>query len=68
MKTNQYTSANVVEGKRRAGRTAGRDRKAQPETLIGAAWRLPGGVRLAEYALRGGFVASSLLVRSDRGR
>jgi hypothetical protein len=38
------------------------------ETLAAPAWRLPGGVRLAEYALRGGFVASSLLMRGARAR
>jgi hypothetical protein len=36
------------------------------ETWAPPAWRLPGGMRLAEYALRGGFVASSLLPRSER--
>ena len=53
-------------------RTAQRDGRVEGscpvETLAAPAWRLPGGVRLAEYALRGGFVASSLLVRGARAR
>ena len=41
---------------------------ANVESMAAPAWRLPGGMRLAEYALRGGFVASSLLARAERDR
>lgn len=61
---------NLVTGT--AKRTAQRDGRAESggpvETLAAPAWRLPGGMRLAEYALRSGFVASSLLVRGARAR
>ena len=43
-------------------------RMSPAETFAAPAWRLPGGIRLAEYALRGGFVASSLLARAARER
>lgn len=47
------------------GRSAlGRRSEAKPE----AAWQLPGGVRLAEFALSRGFMASSLLARGNRER
>ncbi len=41
---------------------------AGSETMAAPAWRLPGGQRLADYAMRGGFVASALLVRQSRER
>jgi len=36
--------------------------------MAAPAWRLPGGRRLADYAMRGGFVASALLARQGRER
>ncbi|MBI2686103.1 MAG: hypothetical protein HYX27_07295 [Acidobacteria bacterium] len=55
-------------GKRVRMRGARLGHEVHTETLAAPAWRLPGGVRLAEYALRGGFVASSLLARGERHR
>lgn len=38
------------------------------ESQAAPAWCLPGGIRLAEYVIRSGFVASSLLTRGERDR
>jgi hypothetical protein len=63
------TKPNAAEsGKQIPSRTDRLGGVSHVESLTAPAWRLPGGVRLAEYALRGGFVASSLLVRVGRDR
>ncbi len=68
MKSAQSKNAMAPGGKRLADRSTRAGLRSPLETLAAPAWRLPGGMRLAEYALRGGFVASTLLARSDRER
>ena len=52
----------------RAGRTGKSRGATKLETPAAPAWHLPGGVRLADYALGHGFVASALLTRDGRSR
>lgn len=59
---NAASRAQVTGQKRRASRTVPVETQAAP------AWCLPGGVRLAEYMIRSGFVATSLLTRGERER
>lgn len=40
--------------------------EAPEEILAAPAWRLPGGESLAQFALRGGFVAPQLMARNSR--
>jgi hypothetical protein len=68
MKILRPKNAVTAAAKRAAQRDGRLENSGLVETLAAPAWRLPGGVRLAEYALRGGFVASSLLVRGARAR
>ena len=66
MKLTPSENAIATGGKRSSTRNSRTARRSPVESLAAPAWRLPGGMCLAEYALRGGFVASSLLSRSDR--
>lgn len=68
MKIAQSKNAMAAGGKRSPGRTIRAGQRSPVETLAAPAWRLPGGMRLAEFALRGGFASSTLLARSDRER
>jgi hypothetical protein len=68
MKIAQSKTSAGAARKRTASPVMRAERESFFETLAAPAWRLPGGVRLAEFALRGGFVASSLLVRGERDR
>lgn len=68
MKTDQIKKTEVASGERRLPPGARQTARLQMESSVAPAWKLPGGIGLAEYALRGGFVASSLLTRGDRRR
>jgi hypothetical protein len=68
MKTDQIKKVEFAHGQARLSNGARPAVRPQVESSAAPAWRLPGGVGLAEYALRGGFVASSLLIRGDRRR
>lgn len=68
MKIAQTKNQSAETGKRSASSSLNKNDANQTETLAAPAWRLPGGVRLADYALRGGFVATSLLTRTARDR
>lgn len=68
MKIEQAKSIPNNSSKRSAPSNMPLKERGRVETQAAPAWCLPGGVRLADYALRGGFVASSLLLRGERHR
>jgi hypothetical protein len=68
MKTDQIKKTEVASTERRLPTVERQTAQLQMESSVAPAWKLPGGIGLAEYALRGGFVASSLLTRGDRRR
>ena len=68
MKLAQSKNAIGNSGKRSMAREPRTEHRSPVETLAAPAWKLPGGRHLAEFALRGGFLASTLLPRSDRER
>jgi len=68
MKNAQAKQSEAAGGKHSPVRDLSPAAKFPDETLAAPAWRLPGGIRLADYALRGGFLASALLPRGDRAR
>lgn len=68
MKIEQGKMTSGASSKRAPAPASRLSMRGRVETQAAPAWCLPGGVRLAEYALRGGFVASSLLMRGERQR
>lgn len=54
-----------LDGTRQA--TGGVNPRPGPEEMLAEmAWRLPGGESLAQFALRGGFLAPQLMARAPR--
>lgn len=68
MKSAQPTERNGANGRATRVPPVRNKRKTPVESMAAPAWCLPGGVRLAEYVLQSGFVASSLLARIERDR
>lgn len=68
MKNAQTQETIAANGRHPRHRISRAEAPSPAETLAAPAWRLPGGIRLADYALRGGFVASALLTRTERQR
>lgn len=68
MKIAQPNDTKPTEVTRSANRPRPGIKASRTETMAAPAWHLPGGMRLAEYAMRGGFVASTLLARGGRER